>query len=153
MAETPEAVAAFYDSLVPRLEAVRDRELAVLTDRFHAEGHTAAGGLGLGLLRRAAARSEFGVDANLVAEYLPMEACLEGLFALTGDVFGLEYRPVADPAWHPSVEMYEIVDRGSGELIASFYADWFPREGSSVTRPPSRWSWVIAAETGATSGR
>ncbi len=39
MAETPEAVAEFYDELVPRLDAFRDRELAVLTARFHADGH------------------------------------------------------------------------------------------------------------------
>jgi thimet oligopeptidase len=75
-------------------------------------------------------RADFGVDANLVAEYLPMEACVEGMFALTGDVLGLDYRRVDDAkVWHPSVETYEILDRSTGEPLATFYADWYPREG------------------------
>jgi Zn-dependent oligopeptidase len=32
-------------------------------------------------------------------------------------------------AWHPSVELYEIRDAASGESLAHFYADLFPREG------------------------
>ena len=107
MAETPEAVAAFYDSLVPRLEAVRDRELAVLTDRFHADGHTAARGLGLGLLRRAAApirvrrgcQSRRGVPAHggmpggpvrahrgRVRSRVPARRGSEGVASVRGDV-------------------------------------------------------------------
>jgi thimet oligopeptidase len=75
-------------------------------------------------------RAEYGVDANRVAEYLPLDACLEGMFAITGEVLGLEYRRVEGASvWHPAVETYEILDRASGELIATFHADWFPREG------------------------
>jgi thimet oligopeptidase len=55
---------------------------------------------------------------------------MEGMFALTGDVFGLDYREVEDPkAWHDSVRLYEILDRASGRHIAHFYADLFPRDG------------------------
>jgi Zn-dependent oligopeptidase len=131
MAEHPEAVAEFYASLVPRLEPARNRELGALTDRFHADGDE-------GPLRawdwtfydEQLRRTEYGVDANLVAEYLPMDACLAGMFAVTGEVFGLEYRKVDDAqAWHPDVELYEVRNRGGGEVLAYFYADWFPREG------------------------
>jgi Zn-dependent oligopeptidase len=131
MAEHPEAVAEFYGSLVPRLEPARNRELGVLTDRFHADGHDGS------LLAwdwtfydEQLRRTEYGVDANLVAEYLPMDACLAGLFAVTGEVFGLEYHRVDEArAWHPDVELYEVRNRGSGDVLAHFYADWFPREG------------------------
>ena len=131
MAETPEAVAAFYDDLVPRLTTVRDRELAVLAERMHGDGYEGAiTAWDWAYYDEQLKRDEYGVDANLVAEYLPMEACLEGMFALTGDVLGLDYRRVSDDTvWHPSVELYEITDRASGEVIAEFYADWFPREG------------------------
>ncbi len=131
MAEHPEAVAAFYDGLIPRLAEVRDRELAALTAAFRAD--VPKGPLSAwdwAYYDEQIRRAEYGVDANLVAEYLPMEACLAGMFELTGEVFGLDYRRVPDAqAWHPSVELYEIWDRASGELVAHFYADWFPREG------------------------
>jgi Zn-dependent oligopeptidase len=52
------------------------------------------------------------------------------MFDITGDVFGLDYRTVADTkAWHPDVTLYEIRDRASDRAIAYFYADLFPREG------------------------
>ncbi|HET9497449.1 MAG TPA: M3 family metallopeptidase [Candidatus Limnocylindria bacterium] len=131
MAETPEAVAAFYASLVPRLTPVRDRELGVLTERFHRDGYEGPlQAWDWSYYDEQMRRSDFGVDANLVAEYLPMAACLEGMFALTGEVLGLDFRRMPEArGWHPSVELYEIRDRPSGEPIATFYADWFPREG------------------------
>jgi thimet oligopeptidase len=131
MAKTPEAVAAFYADLVPRIEPARDREIAVLANRMASDGF--AGPLSAWdwmYYDEQLLRAEYGVDANRVAEYLPLEACLEGMFAITGEVLGLEYRRVGDASvWNPAVETYEILDRGSGELIATFHADWFPREG------------------------
>ena len=131
MAERPEAVAEFYADLVPRLGPVRDRELARMRTQMAADGRSAVlSGWDWMYYDEQLRRTEYGVDANLVAEYLPLEACLAGMFALTGDVFGLDYRKVDDArAWHPAVELYEIHDRASGELLAHFYADWFPREG------------------------
>lgn len=131
MAEHPEAVTAFYDTLLPRLTEARDRELDALSTALHADLPGAQlAAWDWTYYDERIRRAEYGVDANLVAEYLPMEACLAGMFELTGEVFGLDYRRVADAqAWHPSVELYEIWDRASGELVAHFYADWFPREG------------------------
>ena len=48
---------------------------------------------------------------------------------LTGDVFGVEYRKVEMPIWHPDVLTYAIHDRESGELISHFHMDLYPREG------------------------
>ena len=131
MAETPEAVADFYASLVSRLEPFRDRELSALRARFESDAHSGSiSAWDWMYYDEQLRRTDYGVDANLVAEYLPLEACLAGMFALTGDVFGLDYRKVEDArAWHPAVELYEVRDRASGELLAHFYADWFPREG------------------------
>jgi thimet oligopeptidase len=131
MAETPEAVADFYASLVSRLKPFRDRELSALRARFESDGHSGSiSAWDWMYYDEQSRRTDYGVDANLVAEYLPLQACLEGMFALTGDVFGLDYRKVEDTrAWHQSVELYEVRDRASGELLAHFYADWFPREG------------------------
>jgi thimet oligopeptidase len=131
MAKTPDAVADFYANLQPRLESVRDQEIAVLTKRMATDGVDGPmQSWDWAYYDEQLRRAEYGVDANLVAEYLPIEACIQGMFDLTGDVLGLEYRRVADASvWHPSVETYEILDRASGELIATFHADWFPREG------------------------
>ena len=131
MAERPEAVAAFYRDLVPRLEPVRDRELAALAAQAAADGLD--GPLAAWdwmYYDEQVRRAEYGLDVNEVSEYLPLEACVEGMLALTAEVFGVEYRRLTEArAWHPDVVLYEVRDRSSGELVAHFYADWFPREG------------------------
>ena len=41
-------------------------------------------------------RQDFGIDQNEVAEYFPLETVVDGMFEITGEVFGLEYREVAE---------------------------------------------------------
>jgi thimet oligopeptidase len=131
MARNPDRVRAFYEGLVPAVRQTVPRELAVLADRLHADGHD-------GPIQPwdwryyddELRRTEYGVDSDRVSEYLPLERVIEGMFALTAEVFGLEYRSVDDArAWHPSVRLYEIRDRASDEVLAHFYADLHPREG------------------------
>ena len=131
MARTPERVAAFYEQLLPALDAQVRRELDRLGERLHADGHD--GPITAWDWRyydEALRRTEYGVDQNLIAEYFPLERVVDGMFAITGDVLGLEYRAVEEAnAWHDSVRLYQIFDRATGELIASFYADLHPRDG------------------------
>jgi Zn-dependent oligopeptidase len=131
MATDPRRVREFYADLVPPLEAAARQEIAELEDLARSDG--LVGGLQAwdwlyydGRL----SRERYGVDKNEVSEYLPLDTVIGGMFDLTGEVFGLDYRKVEDArAWHPSVELYEISDRASGELLARFYTDFFPREG------------------------
>jgi len=131
MAGTPERVEEFYAEIVPPLRAAAEQEVAALQERATKDGV-------IGPIQvwdwtyydNQQSREEHGVDQNLVSAYFPLEPVIDGLFALTAEVFGLEYRKVPDArAWHPSVTLYEIRDKASGELIAHFYADLFPREG------------------------
>lgn len=131
MARTPERVRAFYDELLPSLASRVRRELDALGDRLHADGHD--GPITAWDWRyydEALRRTEYGVDQNQVSEYFPLEPVMEGMFAITGEVLGLEYRTIDDArAWHESVRLYEIRDRASNAPIAYFYADLHPRDG------------------------
>ena len=62
-------------------------------------------------------------------EYFPLQQVIDGMLDLTGEVFGLKYRKVDRPAWHPDVMAYAIDDAATGEEIAHFFMDLFPREG------------------------
>jgi thimet oligopeptidase len=131
MAERPAAVEEFYASITPGLTAKADAELAVLTE-LHRETHPGerVESWDWNYLDDQQRRRDHGIDQNEVAAYFPLEAVVQGMFDLTGDVFGLEYRQLEDTrAWHPDVALYEIRDRGADRPIAFFYADLFPREG------------------------
>lgn len=131
MARTPERVRAFYETLLPNVAATVDDEFERLRAGLASDGHD--GPITPWDWRyydETLRRTEYGVDQDRVSEYLPLEPVMDGMFELTGDVFGLRYRVVEDTkAWDPSVRLYEILDRESGDSIAHFYADLHPREG------------------------
>ena len=129
MAADPERVAAFYDQLVPPLEAAARDEIGEMA-RMHAEaGATDELQPGLALLRHAPVDGA----SRRRPERGDRSTCrwtrLDGMFALTGDVrAGLRTRaggecvaPIGPAVPHQGPR--------HGELIAHFYADLFPREG------------------------
>ncbi|MCP4965434.1 MAG: Zn-dependent oligopeptidase [bacterium] len=137
MARNPEAVNNFYDSIVPQLTPKRDTDIAVMAEMLKDDGDLSEelGGANLqswdsSYYATQLRKRDFGIDQNEVARYFPLEQVVDGMFDITGDVFGLVYQRVANAqAWHPDVFLYEIRNAGETEPIAYFYADLFPREG------------------------
>jgi thimet oligopeptidase len=127
----PEAVDELYASIIPGLTSRGVEELAALQDLASLDlGDEPIQSWDWMYYHTMQRRRDYGIDQNEVAEYFPLETVLEGMFAITGDVFGLEYREVEETgAWHDDVKLYEIRNRGSEEAIAFFYADLFPRDG------------------------
>ena len=76
------------------------------------------------------AKTDFGVDQNEVAEYFPLERAVDGMFEITGTVFGIRYEAADDvPTWHDDVRTYRIIDTATDEPIAVFFLDLHPRDG------------------------
>ena len=130
MAKTPEAVENFYELLLEPLQATGRRELARITGMLEADGEEGPTQVwDWRYYDNQIRRIEYGVDQMEVAGYFPLDRVVEGMLDLTGEVFGLEYRVVEAPVWHEDVITYAVVDRASGERIAHFHMDLFPREG------------------------
>ena len=127
----PEAVADFYASIIPGLTELGAKELAALQqmmEKDHPGEELKAWDWGYyDTLQR---KQDYGVDDNEVAEYFPLEAVVQGMFDICGDMFGIDFTKVEEPkAWHPDVSVYAISDRASGEHLAHYYADLHPRTG------------------------
>jgi thimet oligopeptidase len=131
MAGGPAAVERFYDDLVPRVQTLAQEEYAAMRDVLREEtGDDQLRPWDVRYLDNRLRRTRFGVDPERVSEYFPLDRVWDGLFAITGDVFGLDYREISDPkAWHEDVRAYEVRDRASGDLLAIAYTDLFPRDG------------------------
>jgi len=127
----PDAVDALYASIIPGLTTRATREFAVLQKRADTDlNGDSIRSWDWMYYHTQQRRQEFGIDQNEVAEYFPLEAVVDGMFEITGEVFGLEYREVTETrAWHQDVKLYEIRNRGGDQPIAYFYADLFPRDG------------------------
>jgi thimet oligopeptidase len=127
----PKRVKQFYDDLVPRLKtkvkAEHDKMTRLLTAEY---GDDTLQQWDISYYTTKITRDEYGVDQYQVAEYFPLETVIDGMLAITADMFGVDYSRVDDPAaWHPDVYLYQVKDRDGGEHLAYFYMDLFPREG------------------------
>ncbi len=73
-------------------------------------------------------QTRFAVDDFEVAQYFPLDACLEGLFAVCQNLLGVRFEPRPDaPAWHDDVQAFDVYEADGDEAFARFYMDLFPR--------------------------
>lgn len=131
MAKTPERVAEFYEELIDPLTEQGHTEVAVVNELLSTDtGDDAVQVWDWSYYDTQQRRTDYGVDNFEVAEYFPLEQVLQGMFDLTSEMFGISYRQLGRfDAWHEDVMMFAIDDADSGEEMARFYLDLFPREG------------------------
>ncbi|MGE0396137.1 MAG: M3 family metallopeptidase [Kofleriaceae bacterium] len=73
-------------------------------------------------------RDRYQVDASEVRQYFPYAKVLDGLLAITSEIFDIAYTPVSDGnPWHPSVVIYDVMR--AGQKLGRIYLDMHPREG------------------------
>jgi thimet oligopeptidase len=129
MAASDDSIAAFIERvreaaapasarLAPRLlEQIRledsSAQSLAISDALH----------GIELLRRTV----YHIDNREVRNYFPFDAVKTGVLSIAAELFGVTIRPVQLPVWHPSVESYEMVERG--RTLGRFYLDLHPRPG------------------------
>jgi thimet oligopeptidase len=71
-------------------------------------------------------KSDYAFDSQAVRPYFAFDRVKQGLFDVTGKLFGVTYRRIQDaPVWDPSVEAYEVLE--DGKMIGRFYLDMHPR--------------------------
>ncbi len=131
MAGNPEAVSSFWDALIPPLTAKATGELEVLKGLLASEGQDdVVRRWDVRYLDNLQRRTDFGVDQDVVSEYFELDATMNGMLTLTGEVFGLHFAVVPDaPTWHPDAVLYSVSNAADGQTIGHFYADLFPRDG------------------------
>ncbi len=66
----------------------------------------------------------------MLTPYFSLENVQSGVFFLANRLYGITFRPVAVPVYHPDVTAYEVLDADESHL-GVLYFDYFPREGKS----------------------
>ena len=130
MAQNPDKVKSFLNDLLAKAKPAAQREFAELT-AFAKELD------GIDHLEKwdGAYYSEklkqklFNLDDEKLKPYFQLENVLNGAFTIAGKLFGLTFTEIFDiDKYHEEVTTYEVKDE-FGELVAIFYADFFPRKG------------------------
>ncbi len=131
MAKQPERVEEFYESLIPPLQAKARQEMDALSRLLEKDTDDAnLQSWDWRYYHTQMKRTDYGIDPTEVASYFPLEQVVDGMLALTAEVFGLAYEEIENStAWHDDVRFFEMRDAAAGAHIAYFYMDLFPREG------------------------
>ena len=130
MVQKGDNIAAFIQSLETAAQAGRDRELQMLLEEKRRanpqakeiENHET------GYLSEQVRRKHYDFDSQSVRPYLPYQRVKQGILDTAATLFHLTFRQEPNaPAWHPSVETWDVID--GGEAIGRFYLDMHPRPG------------------------
>jgi Zn-dependent oligopeptidase len=130
MAQNPEKVKSFLNDLLSKAKPAAEREFAALT-AFAKELD------GIDQLEKwdGAYYSEklkqklFSLDDEKLKPYFQLENVLNGAFTIAEKLFGITFKEVQDiEKYHQDVKTFEVQDFEKN-LVAIFYADFFPRKG------------------------
>ncbi|MEO8252847.1 MAG: M3 family metallopeptidase [Flavobacterium sp.] len=130
MAQNPDKVKSFLNDLLDKAKPAAQREFTELTDFAkvldgidHLEKWDGA------YYSEKLKQKLFNLDDEKLKPYFKLENVLNGAFTIAGKLFGLTFTEILDiDKYHEEVMTYEVKDE-FGELVAIFYADFFPRKG------------------------
>ncbi|WP_300681557.1 M3 family metallopeptidase [Nocardioides sp.] len=128
------AIPAFIDRITDAAAEPMRADLDVLLARFRADhpDATEISGIDTAFYQEVVRREHYDVDAQLVRTYFDFPAVRAGLLAVTGRLFGLQWRPVQVATWHEDVASYDVflgVDDDSAVPLGRIHLDLHPRTG------------------------
>ena len=130
MAETPDKVISFSNDLLAKAKPAAEKEFSQLA-AFAKELD------GIEQLEKwdGAYYSEklkqqlFSLDDEILKPYFQLEKVLDGAFTVAQKLYGITFEEIFEiDKYHEDVKTYEVKDE-KDQLVAVFYADFFPRKG------------------------
>ncbi len=126
MAKTPDAVRDLLMAVWEPAKAQADADATVLTEMLHADGHNgdlAAWDWHYYATKRR--KAEHDLDEAELKPYLQLDKMIDAAFDCSSRLFGLSYRELDGPLYHPDARAWEVT-RG-GKHVAVFIGDYFAR--------------------------
>lgn len=130
MAQNPEKVKSFLNDLLDKAKPAAEREFAELTAfAKELDGIDHLEKWDGSYYSEKQKQKLFNSDDEKLKPYFQLENVLNGAFTIANKLFGLTFTEVFDiDKYHEEVTTYEV-NHEFGELVAVFYADFFPRKG------------------------
>ena len=130
MAETPEKVVSFLNTLLEKAKPAAQREFAQLENFAKAEDNIEQLQKWDGSYYSEKLKQKlFSLDDEQLKPYFKLENVIAGVFKVAEKLFGLQFEEVFDvDTYHKEVKTYHVLDE-DGNFISLFYADFHPRKG------------------------
>jgi thimet oligopeptidase len=74
-------------------------------------------------------RALYNIDQNALRKHFPTKASVQWTMAMSGILYGVQFKPAQALVWHSDVQYYDVYDSKSLTRIGGVYLDLYPREG------------------------
>jgi oligopeptidase A len=130
MAQHPDQVKTFLNDLLAKAKPAAEKELAQLTAfAKELDGIEELEKWDGPYYSEKLKQKLFNLDDEILKPYFQLENVLQGAFTIANKLFGLTFKEIDTiEKYHADVQTFEVVD-DNNELVAVFYADFFPRKG------------------------
>lgn len=73
-------------------------------------------------------KQKYDLDENKVREYFPLDSVRKGIFTMAERLYGVKFTEMPDaPKYYDEVVVYDVTDAKTGEHVAVYMTDYFPR--------------------------
>lgn len=130
MAQTPDQVNAFLEDLLAKGKPAAEREFDELTQfAKELDGIQKLEKWDGSYYSEKLKQQRFNLDDEKLKPYFKLENVLHGAIEIANRLYDLNFKEVQNiDKYHPDVQTFEVSNE-NGELVAIFYADFFPRKG------------------------
>lgn len=74
-------------------------------------------------------QKKYDLDESKVREYFALDSVRNGIFTMAERLYGVKFTEMPDaPKYYDEVTVYDVTDAKTGEHVAVFMTDYFPRE-------------------------
>ena len=130
MAENPEKVTAFLNELLAKAKPAAQKEFAELSAfAKKLDGIDQLEKWDGAYYSEKLKQQLFNLDDEILKPYFQLEKVLQGAFTIAQKLYGITFTEIKTiDKYHEEVTTYEVKDEND-QLVALFYADFFPRKG------------------------
>ncbi len=134
MVLTPQTVDKFLAEVHEAVLPVEKRELAELTAEKARELGTAPEATrlerwDLNYYQDKIRRERYAVDQEKLRKYFPTDKSIQYTMLVAQTLYGVKFREVKVPTWHPDVRYFDVLDAKGGRFVGGFYLDLYSRDG------------------------
>ncbi len=130
MAKTPEKVDNFLNDLLKKSKPAAKKEFETLQDfAKKLDGISQLEKWDGAYYAEKLKQKRYNIDDELLKPYFKLENVIQGAFSVANKLFDLNFEEIHTiDKYHPDVLTYKVTNNNN-ELVAIFYADFFPRSG------------------------
>lgn len=126
MAESPEQVVEFLQNLVASSKGQAEAELAQVKSFAAESGCQDIQAWDIPYYSEKLRERDYAISQEQLRPYFPAQKVIDGLFDITGKLFGLSFEPVTEAdLWHADAQCYRVLRDGT--QIATCFMDLYAR--------------------------